>query len=101
MKRDPFAAIADPTRRQIMSAVAKERLTINQLSDKFSSVSRQAVTKQIRFLEHSGLLKMEKVGREKYCYLYLEPLSDVEDWIKEMSQFWEQRLDNLGAFLGK
>jgi DNA-binding transcriptional ArsR family regulator len=99
MKRDPFAAIADPTRRQIMSAVAKEPLTINQLSDKFSSVSRQAVSKQIRFLEHSGLLKIEKLGREKYCYLYLEPLTDVKEWMTEMTQFWEQRLDNLEAFL--
>jgi DNA-binding transcriptional ArsR family regulator len=101
MKRDPFAAIADPTRRQIMSAVAKEPLTINQLSDKFSTVSRQAVSKQIRFLENSGLLKMEKIGRKKYCSLYIEPLNDVDEWIKEMTQFWQQRLDNLDTFLNQ
>jgi DNA-binding transcriptional ArsR family regulator len=101
MNRDAFAAIADPTRREIMSAVARESLTINQLSDKFIGVSRQAVTKQINFLADSGLLKIEKIGREKYCYLYAEPLNEVNAWIKEMNKFWEKRLDNLENYLSK
>jgi DNA-binding transcriptional ArsR family regulator len=99
MNRDPFAAIADPTRRKIMSAIAHEPLTFNQISEQFDIVSRQAVSKQIRFLENSGLLKIHKVGREKYCYLSLEPLSEVNEWVQEMTLFWHKRLDNLDNFL--
>lgn len=101
MNRDPFAAIADPTRRQIIGLLAHEQLNINQISDHFRQVSRQAVTKQINYLAESGLLRIEKIGREKYCYLTLEQLNEVNTWLKTYEQFWHKKLDRLGDYLKK
>jgi DNA-binding transcriptional ArsR family regulator len=101
MKRDPFAAIADPTRRQIMSVLAKEPLTVNQIAVHFSDISQQAISKQIHFLEKSGLIKKQKMGREQICYLHLEPLGEVNQWVAEMELFWHKKLDHLELFLNQ
>lgn len=101
MNRDPFAAIADPTRRAIIDALSKEHLNINQISERFNTVSRQAVTKQLKYLEDSGLVTIEKSGREKYCYLTLDNLDEVNQWLKQYEKFWNKRLDRLGDYLQK
>lgn len=101
MKRDPFAAIADPTRREIIELLAKEELNINQISEHFNSVSRQAVTKQIKYLEDSGLIRLEKNGREKYCYLTLDNLDEVNNWLKRYEKFWNRKFDKLDQYLNK
>ncbi len=101
MNRDPFAAIADPTRRAIIDLLAKEELNINQISEHFNSVSRQAVTKQIKYLEDSGLVIIEKNGRNKYCHLTLENLEEVNSWLKLYEMFWNNKLDKLDSYLKK
>lgn len=99
MNRDPFAAIADPTRRAIIDLLAKQELNINQISDHFNTVSRQAVTKQLKYLEESGLVNIEKNGREKYCYLALDNLAEVNNWLRQYEKFWNKKLDKLGGYL--
>lgn len=101
MNRDPFAAIADPTRRAIIDLLAQQVLNINQISDHFNTVSRQAVTKQLKYLEDSGLVNIEKNGREKYCYLALDNLEEVNNWLKQYEKFWNKKLDKLGDYLKK
>ncbi|HLP55393.1 MAG TPA: metalloregulator ArsR/SmtB family transcription factor [Fluviicola sp.] len=101
MNRDPFAAIADPTRREIIDLLANENLNINQISEHFNSVSRQAVTKQIKYLEDSGLILIEKNGREKFCSISLENLSEVNNWLMKYREFWNRKLDNLDQYLNK
>lgn len=101
MNRDPFAAIADPTRRAIIDLLAQQELNINQISDHFNTVSRQAVTKQLKYLEDSGLVNIEKSGREKYCYLALDNLEEVNNWLKQYEKFWNKKLDKLGDYLKK
>jgi len=101
MNRDPFAAIADPTRRAIIDLLAQQELNINQISDHFNTVSRQAVTKQLKYLEDSGLVNIEKNGREKYCYLALDNLKEVNNWLKQYEKFWNKKLDKLGDYLKK
>jgi DNA-binding transcriptional ArsR family regulator len=101
MNRDPFAAIADPTRRAIIDLLANQELNINQVSEHFNTVSRQAVTKQIKYLEDSGLLSIQKKGRDKYCYLMLDNLNEVNAWLKQYEQFWNRKLDKLGTYLKK
>jgi DNA-binding transcriptional ArsR family regulator len=101
MNRDPFAAIADPTRRAIIDLLAKQELNINQISDHFNTVSRQAVTKQLKYLEESGLVNIEKNGREKYCYLALDNLAEVNNWLRQYEKFWNKKLDRLGEYLKK
>lgn len=101
MNRDPFAAIADPTRRAIIDLLAQQELNINQISDHFNTVSRQAVTKQLKYLEDSGLVNIEKNGREKYCYLSLDNLEEVNDWLRKYETFWNKKLDKLDDYLKK
>jgi DNA-binding transcriptional ArsR family regulator len=101
MNRDPFAAIADPTRRNIIELLTHESLTLNQLSDNFGSITRQAVSKQVKYLQESGLLKVKKVGRERYCYLHLQELNKVNNWLKKYEVFWNKKLDNLELYLKK
>jgi DNA-binding transcriptional ArsR family regulator len=101
MNRDPFAAIADPTRRAIIDLLAKEELNINQISEHFNSVSRQAVTKQIKYLEDSGLVIIKKNGRDKYCHLTLDNLDEVNSWLKLYEKFWNKKLDKLDSYLKK
>lgn len=101
MNRDAFAAIADPTRRAIIDLLAKQELNINQISDHFNTVSRQAVTKQLRYLEDSGLVSIKKNGREKYCYLVLDNLEEVNHWLKRYERFWNKKLNRLGDYLKK
>ncbi|MCE2734039.1 MAG: ArsR/SmtB family transcription factor [Chryseotalea sp.] len=101
MNRDPFAAIADPTRRAIIDLLAQQELNINQIADHFNTVSRQAVTKQLKYLEDSGLVNIEKNGREKYCYLALDTLEEVNSWLKKYEKFWNKKLNKLGHYLKK
>lgn len=99
MNRDPFAAIADPTRRQIIDLLSKGHLNINQISEHFNHISRQAVSKQLKYLEDSGLIHTAKHGREKYCYLTLDNLDEVNKWLKRYEQFWNKKLDKLQDYL--
>ena len=101
MNRDPFAAIADPTRRAIIDLLAQQELNINQISDHLNTVSRQAVTKQLKYLEESGLVNIEKNGREKYCYLTLDNLEEVNNWLNQYEKFWNKKFDKLGGYLKK
>ncbi|MFP4288945.1 MAG: ArsR/SmtB family transcription factor [Bacteroidales bacterium] len=99
MKRDPFAAIADPTRREIIDLLFKENMNINQLADHFSSITRQAVSKQLKYLEESGLVSIKTHGRERYCYLKADNLEEINNWISRYKKFWNKKLDNLDQFL--
>lgn len=101
MKRDPFTAIADPTRREIIDLLSKETLNVNQIADHFDHVSRQAVSKQLKYLEESGLISVEKEGRERYFYLTLDNLDEVNAWLKRYETFWKKKLDDLGSYLKK
>lgn len=101
MNRDPFAAIADPTRRGIIHLLSLDSLNINQISEYFESVSRQAISKQLNYLEESGLITIEKVGREKYCHLTLDNLNEVNSWLKQYEKFWNHKLNRLAKYLEK
>jgi DNA-binding transcriptional ArsR family regulator len=74
-------------------------MNINQVAAHFNTISRQAVTKQIRYLEESGLVSVEKEGRERYCYLTLDNLDEVNSWLKQYERFWNRKLDRLGNYL--
>ena len=74
MKRDIFQAIADPTRRAIISLIMVQAMTPNALAEKFDS-SRQAVSKHIKILQESGLVKSEQIGREIYYQVEAKKLN--------------------------
>jgi DNA-binding transcriptional ArsR family regulator len=100
MRRDVFQAIADPTRRQILSMIAYKPLNINSVSEKFD-VSRAAIYKHVKILRESGLVVVKQHGRERYCEARLEKLREVSGWIEQYRKFWEAKLDSLEAYLEK
>ncbi|MFM2225398.1 MAG: hypothetical protein RJA07_1600 [Bacteroidota bacterium] len=100
MKRDIFQAIADPTRRAIISLIMVQAMTPNALAEKFDS-SRQAVSKHIKILQESGLVKSEQIGREIYYEIEVKKLKEIDKWLQPFRQLWEDRFDNLDKYLAK
>ncbi len=90
MKRDAFQAIADPTRRAILTLIALQAMTPNALADHFDS-SRQAVSKHIKVLTECQLVKQEQSGREIYYYLNPKKMKEVADWLEPFKHMWETR----------
>jgi DNA-binding transcriptional ArsR family regulator len=100
MRRDVFQAIADPTRRQILSILATESLNLNSVAENFN-VSRPAISKHIKILTECGLIEIKKDGRDHYCEAKLEKLHEVSDWVEQYRKFWEERFDALEIYLNK
>lgn len=98
---DVFQAIAAPIRRDIMHTLAmKGDQSITDLATDYA-ISRQAVTRHIRVLQHNGIVSMQKQGREQICTFHAEALQEVYQWIRFYEQFWETKLDSLGEYLSK
>jgi DNA-binding transcriptional ArsR family regulator len=95
-----FSALADPTRRAILQALARRPATINAIARPFP-VSLNAISKQIMVLERAGLLRREIRGREHHCYFQSRPLREANLWLEHYRQFWEQRLDALEVYVGR
>ncbi|HVN15792.1 MAG TPA: metalloregulator ArsR/SmtB family transcription factor, partial [Anaerolineales bacterium] len=98
MRRDVFQAIADPNRRAILSLLASKRMTLNGVAENFR-ISRPAVSKHIKILTECGLVVMTRRGRERYCDVRFDRLSEVTDWIEQYRQIWEQRFNRLDDVL--
>lgn len=98
MRRDVFRAIADPTRRAILDLLADQRLTLNGVAEHFD-ISRPAVSKHVKILAECGLVLIQKQGRERYCEIQPDKLTEVSDWVEQHRQGWEQRLDRLDIYL--
>lgn len=89
-------AIADPVRRRILELLREDRLTAGAIAEQFT-ISRPAVSRHLRVLRESGLVRDELVGRERYYLLCAEPLAQIADWIAGFAARpgWEQHLDAL------
>lgn len=99
MRRDVFQAIADPTRREILSMIAHDKLNINAVTSNFD-VSRTAIYKHIKILAECGLLEIQQQGRERFCEARLDKLSEVSEWVEQYRMFWTAKLDSLEDYLG-
>ena len=93
-----FSALSDPTRRAIISKLAKGEMPIMELASPFD-MSLPAVSKHIRVLEKAGLLSRRKQGRVYYCRLNARPLREATKWLAFYQQFWDAKLDSLSNFL--
>lgn len=100
MRRDPWQALADPTRRKIIEVLAVGDQSINEIATNFD-ISRPAISKQLKILEESTLIEVSTMGRERICSLSLKPLEEISNWIKAYESFWLGKLDNLDKHLKK
>jgi DNA-binding transcriptional ArsR family regulator len=94
-----FAALADPTRRDLLVNLAENSpKTATQLAEEYP-ITRQGILKHLHILEDAGLVAVNQKGREKRYTLTPEPLSDIDEWIKKISATWDERLRRLKTLL--
>lgn len=98
MRRDIFQAIADPTRRAIITLIALQAMTPNAIAENFNT-TRQAVSKHLRILTECELVKQEQQGREIYYSLEIEKLKEVDQWVNQFRKIWETRFNQLDDVL--
>jgi len=98
IRRDVFKAIADPTRRAILSLIASQAMTPNSLAEHFDT-SRQAVSKHIKILAECQLVEQQQAGREIFYQLNPEKMKEVADWLAPFTQLWESRFSQLDEVL--
>ena len=96
-----FQALADPTRRAIVSALARGGLaTVTELA-RPHRMSLPAVMKHLKVLEKAGLVTQRKSGRTRRCRLAARPLKKAEAWISQYRAFWETQFDALDLYLAQ
>jgi DNA-binding transcriptional ArsR family regulator len=98
MRRDIFQAIADPTRRAILSLLALQAMTPNTLAEHFDS-SRQAVSKHIKILTECHLVEHKQSGREIYYHFNPKKMKEIDKWLEQFRTLWESRFTNLDNLL--
>ena len=102
MPADPsaavFSALADPTRRRLLSAISAHPATATELAGELP-ISRQAVVKHLNMLAQAGLLEREREGRDVRYRVTPEPLSDAVTWIADVGGEWDSRLAALRSSL--
>ena len=99
-RRDVFQAIADPTRRAILTLIAVQALTPGAIADNFKS-SRQTVSKHIQILTECELLKQEQTGREIYYHLNPKKMKEIADFIEPFRKMWDDRFNKLESVMTK
>jgi len=93
-----FSALADPTRRKIVERLARHRLTVGEIAQAFP-ISQPAVSKHLRVLEASGLLRRQVVGRVHYCTLSPQAMAQAVRWVERQRSYWTASLDRLESVL--
>lgn len=93
-----FAALSDPTRRDILARLGDGPATIGQLAEP-AGMTLTGLKKHVQVLEEAGLVVTEKVGRARECRLGTERLDEAMAWITRYQQLWERRLDGLELYL--
>ena len=97
---DIFYALADPTRRDIVSMLVRGPETVSVLAAPFD-MALPSFMKHLSVLERSGVIRSDKVGRVRTCELVPASLKDAEHWLAEERATWEARTDRMVAFVEK
>ena len=95
---EPFRAIADPTRREILGFLRGGPQTVGELARNFRT-SRPAISKHLRLLRSAGLVTTKKDGATHICRLNAQPLRTVGLWLREYEVFWGESLRGLKNYI--
>jgi DNA-binding transcriptional ArsR family regulator len=93
-----FAALADPTRREILARLAEGDLTVRELSEPFA-LSQPAVSRHLKVLEQAGLITRSRRATARPSHLEAEPLREATEWLARYQTFWDERYERLDALL--
>ena len=93
-----FAALADPTRRSILTRLAEGEATVNELAEPFT-MSLPAISRHLKVLERAGLIVRGREAQWRPSRLEAEPLTEAMEWMQARKRTWEDRMDRLDAHL--
>lgn len=100
LRRDPFQAIADPTRRAILLLLAAQAMTAGAIAANFNT-ARPTVSRHLQILTECALLKQEQQGREVYYSLNAKKMKEIADFLDPFRSLWEARFQKLEAVMKK
>ena len=103
LRRDPFQAIADPTRRAILVLLASQTMTAGAIADNFD-VARPTISKHMQVLNECDLITSNQRGREIFYDLKVDKMKEIDNWLTQFRKIWEDRynqLDNLLSIIKK
>jgi DNA-binding transcriptional ArsR family regulator len=95
-----FAALADPTRRAMLTRLGKGPATVTELSKPFK-LSAPAISKHLKVLERAGLITREKDAQWRRCRIQAQRLKEANEFIERYRKFWEDSFDRLEVYLKK
>jgi DNA-binding transcriptional ArsR family regulator len=95
-----FAALADPTRRAILSRLSAGEASVKDIAEPFR-MSAPAITKHLKVLQRAELITQGRKGQWRPCRLRAKPLEEVADWVEQYRKFWEESFDRLDEYLFK
>lgn len=93
-----FSALADPTRRAILSRLASGEATVSELAEPFS-ISLPAISRHLRVLERASLISQRRDGQFRKCSLDTRGIRDVSEWVEFYQRFWSESFERLGTHL--
>jgi DNA-binding transcriptional ArsR family regulator len=91
---ETFAALADPTRRAILSQLTEGEATVTDLAERFP-ITTQAVSKHLKVLERAGLITRGRTAQLRPSRLRGAPLGTAAEWLEHYRPFWQERFDRL------
>lgn len=98
LRRDPFQAIADPTRRAILTLVAAQAMTAGAIAANFDT-ARPTVSKHLQILTQCELLRQQQNGREVYYLINAKKMKEVADFLEPFRNMWDDRFNKLQAVM--
>jgi DNA-binding transcriptional ArsR family regulator len=93
-----FAALADPTREEIVGALAMRPRTVNEIVGMFA-ITQPAISRHLKVLREAGLVRVVPDGKTRVYHLDPGPLREIDRWLERYRRFWAGRLDALEAFM--
>ena len=100
LRRDIFQAIADPTRRSILLLLASQTITAGAIADNFDT-ARSTISKHLQILTECGLVESNQQGREIFYQIKIERMNEIDLWVTQLKEIWEDRFDNLERYIEK
>mgnify|MGYP001274312110 CR=1 FL=1 len=98
LRRDPFQAIADPTRRAILVLLVSQTMTAGAIAKNFDT-SRPTISKHLQILTECELLEQEQKGRKIYYHLKPEKIKAIADFIEPFRKLWDDRFNKLESIM--
>ena len=97
---EALAALADPTRRELVALLARGELAAGELAARFP-VSRPAISRHLRVLREAGLVQVRAEGQRRVYALDPRPLSELDAWLAPYRRLWAQRLEALDTEIAR